>query len=38
MVGATQSFTEVHAKRQSPLLSHLYGAQSRFVPSPAVVV
>jgi hypothetical protein len=38
MVGATQSVTEAQAKAHAPLLSHLYGAQSRLVPSAAVVV
>jgi hypothetical protein len=37
-VGATQSSAELHVARQAPLLSHLYGAQSCFVPSAPVVV
>jgi hypothetical protein len=38
IVGATQSATEMHLGRQVPLVSHLYGAQSFFVPSMLVAV
>jgi hypothetical protein len=38
MAGATQSATEVHLGRHVPLVSHLYGAQSFFVPSMLVAV
>jgi len=38
IVGATQSLTEVHACWHAPLLSHLYGVQSCFVPSAPVTV
>lgn len=37
-VGATQSVTEVQTLRQPAMLSHLYGAQSFFMPFSFVVV
>ena len=37
-VGATQSLTDVHAARQVPFASHLYGVQSCVVPSAPVIV
>ena len=36
--GATQSLTVLHVALQLPLLSHLYGAQSAFLPSAPIVV